>query len=148
VALAATCVVAAQTARGESCPSGGEAQAAVRRTLDDFGSAYVSHDVAVMNRILGEEFVASRQRENMLTRPQYLEAMNGDRNSTAITRADELIRQYGCVAVATHRTTRLAEQPYVYRITDVLTFRDGRWVMVNRHVTQVVSPSPAPSPRP
>jgi hypothetical protein len=148
VALAATLVVAAQTARGDSCPSGGEAETAVRRTLADFGSAYVGRDVDAMNRVLGEDFVSSRQRPNMLTRAEYIDAMKGDRNTTSIRRADELIRQYGCVAVATHRTTRLAEQAYVYRITDLLTFRDGRWVMVNRHVTQVVTPSPAPSPRP
>jgi hypothetical protein len=148
VGLAAALAVSARTARAEPCPSGDDAQAAVRRTLDDFGAAYVSRDVAALNRVLGEDFAASRQRPNMLTRAEYIEAMKGDKNTTSITRADELTRQYGCVAVATHRTTRVAEQPYVYRITDVLTFREGRWVMVNRHVTQVVSPSPAPSPRP
>jgi hypothetical protein len=69
---------------------------AIRRILDDFGSAYVRRDAAVMDNVLGEEFAASRHREIVLTRARYLEAMRSDtaRDDYASGREDPPIRLY------------------------------------------------------
>jgi hypothetical protein len=141
--------LAAPASAEDGCPSGAAAESAVRRVLDDFATAYVARDVAKMGEVLGEEFTSARQRSNLLTRAEFLEAMKGDPNkNVSITRADERLRQYGCTVIATHRTTRLAERPNVYRVTDVLNFRNGRWQLVSRQVTLVEQPSPAPSAAP
>ena len=155
----AVSVIAILTAPGlsmaapvETCAPGPETDAAIRATLDEFGSAYVRRDFATLEKVFGEEFTASRpSRENLLTRADYLDTLRADTTTNiSITRADEKIRLYGCTAVVTHRTTRLdTGGPHVYRITDVLNSRGGRWQMVNRHVSETPRPaSPAPSARP
>lgn len=57
---------------------------------------YVRRDGAVMDNVLGEEFAASRHRENVLTRVQYLEAMRSDtaKDDYASGREDPPIRLY------------------------------------------------------
>ena len=137
------------SAAADTCASGPETEVAIRRVLDDFGSAYVGHDIATLDKIFGEEFASTRPgRVNLITRAEYLELVRTDATKNiSITRADEKILQYGCTAVVTDRTTRLADDgPHVFRLTNVLTFRNGRWVMVTRHVSDVARPSPAPSP--
>jgi hypothetical protein len=47
---------------------GAEAAAAVSRLLDECAAAYVKHDAASIDRILGEEFVMSTGRRELQTR--------------------------------------------------------------------------------
>jgi hypothetical protein len=139
----------AVAAAADTCATGEAAETAIRRVLEDFGSAYIRHDTAALDKIFAEEFASTRPgRDNLITRADYFEAVRTDPNKNiSITRADEKIRQYGCTAVVTDRTTRLAEDgPHVYRMTNVLTFRDGRWLMVTRHVSDAARPSPSPAP--
>lgn len=59
-----------------------EAEAAVLRLLDDWAAAYVKHDSATIDRILGEEFVMSAGRRDLQTRAEY--------SSTATSRRSPL----------------------------------------------------------
>ena len=133
-ALCAFLVVAvaelASAAPPDTCAAGPAAEMAIRRVLEDFGSAYVGHDIATLEKVFGEDFTASRPgRENVMTRADFIESVKTDKTkNVSITRADEKIRQYGYAAVFTYRVTRLADDgPHVYRASDVLNFRDGRW---------------------
>jgi hypothetical protein len=116
-----------------------DAEAAVLRLLDDWAAAYVKHDRAAIDRILGEEFVMSTARRELQTRAEYLVKVEKDQEPHAsITRDDERVRIYGDVAVVNHRLTRTTRgQSYIFRITDVCVRRDGRWQLVNRHITEL-----------
>ena len=49
---------------------------------------------------------------------------------------------YGDVVVVNHRLTRTtAGHRVAFRVTDVCAKRDGRWQLVNRHITEL-PPSP------
>jgi uncharacterized protein DUF4440 len=114
-----------------------DAEAAVLRLLDDWAAAYVKHDRAAIDRILGDEFVMSAGRRDLQTRAEYLAKVESDQEPHAsITREGERIRVYGNVVVVNHRLTRTTQgRSFVFRVTDVCVHRDGRWQLVNRHIT-------------
>ena len=141
VALSACAPVGA--APGPPSPSSREnAEAAVLRLLDDWAAAYVKHDRAAIDRILGEEFVMSAGRRDLQTRAEYLTKVENDQEPhVSITRDGERVRVYGDVVVVNHRLTRTTQgRSFVFRVTDVCVRRDGRWQLVNRHITEVPPP--------
>jgi hypothetical protein len=117
-------------------------EAAVLRLLDEWAAAYVKHDSATIDRILGEEFVMSAGRRDLQTRAEYLRKVENDPEPHAsITRADERVRVYGDTVVVNHLLTRTTqERSFVFRVTDVCVQRGGRWQLVNRHITEVPQP--------
>ena len=118
---------------------GAQAASAVLQLLDEWADAYVKHDAATIDRILGEEFVMSTARRDLQTRAEYLRKVENDRAPHAsITRSDERVRVYGDAAVVTHVLTRTTqERSFAFRVTDVCVLRDGRWQLVNRHITEL-----------
>jgi Domain of unknown function (DUF4440) len=118
------------------------AEATALRLLDDWAAAYVKHDWAAIDRILGEEFVMSAGRRALQTREEYLlKVQNDEEPHASITRADERVRAYGDTVVVNHVLTRTThERSFVFRVTDVCVRRDGRWQLVNRHITEVPPP--------
>jgi hypothetical protein len=118
------------------------ADATVLRLLDDWAAAYVRHDRAAIERILGEEFVMSAGRPELQTRAEYLRKVENDQEPhAAITRDDERVRVYGDAAVVNHRLTRTTQgRSFAFRVTDVCVRRDGRWQLVNRHITELPQP--------
>ena len=112
------------------------------RLLDDWAVAYVRHDSAKIGRILGDEFVMSTGRRELQTRAEYLHKVANDNEPHAsITRDGERVRVYGDVVVVNHRLTRTTQgRSFVFRVTDVCVLRDGRWQLVNRHITEVSPP--------
>jgi Domain of unknown function (DUF4440) len=123
-----------------SSPEGKEA--AVLRLLDDWATAYVKHDSAAIDRILGDEFVMSAGRSDLQTRAEYLRKVEDDQEPHAsITRDSERVRVYGDVVVVNHRLTRVTRgRSTVFRVTDVCVQRDGRLQLVNRHITELPPP--------
>jgi len=118
------------------------AEAAVLRLLDEWAAAYVKHDSATIDRILGEEFVMSAGRRDVQTRAEYLRKVENDRETHAsIARADERVHVYGDTVVVNHLLTRTTqERSFVFRVTDVCVQRGGRWQIVNRHIAEVPQP--------
>jgi len=129
----------ASAAPGRPSPSSRDAEAAVLRLLDDWAAAYVKHDRAAIDRILGEEFVMSAGRRDLQTRAEYLRKVENDEEPHAsIARDGERVRVYGGVVVVNHRLTRTTPgRSFVFRVTDVCVQRDGRWQLVNRHITEL-----------
>jgi hypothetical protein len=119
-----------------------DAEAAVLRLLDDWSAAYVKHDRAAIDRILGEEFVMSAGRRDLQTRAEYLAKVENDEEPHAsITREGERVSVYGDIVVVNHRLTRMTQgRSFVFRVTDVCVRRDSRWQLVNRHITEVPQP--------
>jgi hypothetical protein len=110
VALSAMFLAAAVDKRdfasAASGPSSAGAEAAVLRLLDDWAAAYVKHDRAAIDRILGEEFVMSAGRRDLQTRADYLRKVETDQEPHAsITRDDERVRVYGDTVVVNHLLT-------------------------------------------
>ena len=112
------------------------------RLLDEWAAAYVKHDRAAIDRILGEEFVMSAGRRDLQTRAEYLAKVENDKEPHAsITRDGERVRVYGDVVVVNHRLTRTTQgRSFVFRVTDVCVHRNGRWQLANRHVTELPQP--------
>jgi ketosteroid isomerase-like protein len=110
--------------------------------LDEWAAAYVRHDAAAIDRILGEEFVMSAARRPLQTRAEYLRKVENDREPHAsITRSEERLHVYGDTVVVNHLLTRTTqERSFVFRVTDVCVQRGGRWQLVNRHITEVPQP--------
>jgi hypothetical protein len=123
-----------------------EAEAALRRLEDGWAAAYVAHDAAALAPVLGEDFVMSRANSAMWTKADYLAHVRADtRQHTSITRADERYRIYGAAAVVTYRPTRVtAGIASVFRSTDTFIFRDGRWQLVARQITEIPTPISPP----
>jgi ketosteroid isomerase-like protein len=143
-ALALAVVAATAAASGASSPSSREDKAAaVLRLLDDWATAYVEHDRAVIDRILADEFVMSAGRPDLQTKAEYLRKVENDQEPHAsITRDDERLGVYGDVVVVNHRLTRTTQgRRFVFRVTDVCVLRDGRWQLVNRHVSELQQPN-------
>ena len=109
------------------------------RLLDEWAAAYVKQDAATIDRILGEEFVMSAGRRDLQTRAEYLRKVQNDQEPHAsITWAEERVRVYGDTVVVNHLLTRTTqERSFVFRVTDVCVQRDGRWQLVNRHITEL-----------
>jgi ketosteroid isomerase-like protein len=133
------CPSAGATPGPPSPSSRNDAEAAVLRLLDDWAAAYVKHDRAAIDRILGEDFVMSAGRRDLQTRAEYLVKVEKDQEPHAsITRDGERVRIYGDVAVVNHRLTRTTQgQSFIFRVTDVCVRRDGRWQLINRHITEL-----------
>jgi hypothetical protein len=136
------CAFAGAAPGPPSAPSREDAEKAALRLLDEWAAAYVKHDRAAIDQILGEEFVMSAGRRDLQTRAEYLAKVESDKEPHAsITRDGERVRVYGNVVVVNHRLTRTTQgRSFVFRVTDVCVHRSGRWQLVNRHVTELPPP--------
>jgi hypothetical protein len=78
---------------------GAEAAAVVLQLLDEWAAAYVKHDSAAIDRILGEEFVMSAGRPDLQTRAEYLRKVENDpgtpRLDHAVRLAGTRLRRHG-----------------------------------------------------
>jgi hypothetical protein len=79
---------------------------------------------------------------NIITKPQAVSMCHDPQYRLTSSIIDELsIRSYGSTAIATGRTTATtsgdAAQTVRLRFTDVFVRRDGRWLAVTSHATQI-----------
>ena len=110
-------------------------------TLEEqLASTWKNRDCAGWGRLLADDWTVTHINAQMITKGQALEMC---RTGPAVTSSvDQIaVRVYGDTAIVTGRTTATAAstppQTVVLRFTDVAVQRNGRWVVVVSHATQL-----------
>jgi ketosteroid isomerase-like protein len=118
------------------------AEATVHQLEDEWADAYVHHDAARLASLLSDDYLMTMNLGGLRTKGQYVEMVRSDTISgQTIVRDQERTRVYGDAAVVTYRPTRTAHGvPHVFRTTDVWIYRDDRWQLVARQITDVPAP--------
>ena len=111
--------------------------------VKDLNEAVVKADVAVLERMLHEDYVHNRPSGVVEDRAQYLENRKARRVDFESLVPDEIkVRVYGDTAIVTGRSTAKGKDQYgkmdeQRRCTRVLVRRDGRWQFVHYHGTPI-----------
>jgi ketosteroid isomerase-like protein len=114
--------------------------------VKDLNEAVVKADIAVLERLLHEDYVHNRPNGVVEDRAQYLENRKARRVDFESLVPDEMeVRVYGDTAIVTGRSTakgtdqngKMNDQR---RWTRVLVRRDGRWQFVHFHGTPIAKP--------
>ena len=113
---------------------------AVESIEEALASAWKNRDCAAWGALLADDWSVTHVDAQVITKPQALEMCRTGPPVTSTV--DQLsVRVYGDTAIATGRTTATAAttppQTVVLRFTDVFVRRDGRWLVVASHATQV-----------
>jgi len=110
-------------------------------TLEEqLASTWKNRDCAGWGRLLADDWTVTHINAQVITKAQALEMC---RTGPAVTSSvDQIaVRVYGDTAIVTGRTTATAAstppQTVVLRFTDVVVQRNGRWVVVVSHATQL-----------
>ena len=120
------------------------ADPAVVRQLEtleaQLASTWKNRDCAGWGDLLADDWTVIHINAQVITKTQALEMC---RTAPAVTSSlDQIaVRVYGDTAIVTGRTTATAAstppQTVVLRFTDVVVRRNGRWVVVASHATQL-----------
>ena len=111
--------------------------------VKDLNEAVVKADVAVLDRVLHEDYVHHRPRGMVEDRAQYLENRKARRVDFESLVPDEMeVRVYGDTAIVTGRSTAKGTDQYgtmveQRRWTRVLVRSDGRWQFVHFQGTPI-----------
>src|SRR5262245_53673439 len=103
-------------------------------------STWQNHDCVGWGVLLADDWTVTHINAQVMTKPEALEMC---RTGPAVTSSvDQIaIRVYGDTAIVMGRTTATAggtpPQTVVLRFTDVVVQRDGHWVVVASHTTQL-----------
>jgi ketosteroid isomerase-like protein len=114
--------------------------------VKDLNDAVVKADVAVLERVLHEDYVHLRPHGMVENRAQYLENRKARRVDFESLVPDEIkVRVYGDTAIVTGRSTAKGKDQYgkmdeQRRWTRVLVRRDGRWQFVHFQGTPISKP--------
>jgi ketosteroid isomerase-like protein len=125
--------------------SGRAEETEVVRAQDALIDAYIHRDVAVLERILADDYTYIDDDGLVMNKQQILgEFKSGDDQFTSYKRRDDKVRVYGNVAVMTYRyqteeTYKGQEVGGDLRLTRIFVKRDGRWQMVGAQDTRVIS---------
>ena len=107
---------------------------------EQLAAAWKNHDCAGWGALLADDWAVIHINGQVITKPLALEMC---RTGPAVTwSVDQIaVRVYGETAIVTGRTTATAEgeppQSVVLRFTDVVVQRNGRWLVVASHATQL-----------
>lgn len=118
-----------------------EAITAIEHTL---AAAWVAGDCDGWAAHIAPEWSVTHIGGELLRREEVLRMCRAPDTRVASMESDDLeVRVFGAAAVATGRTTATtageAPQTMVLRFTDVFVHRDGRWLVVASHATQVAT---------
>jgi ketosteroid isomerase-like protein len=111
-----------------------------------WAEAIVKRDVASLQKLYAEEYVATDPTGAVLTKAQDIASVqSGEFALTSYKIEDLKVQSHGTVAVVTGRNTIKATyrgQPIdgAYRFTDVFVKRDGRWQAVATQGTVIAPP--------
>ena len=114
--------------------------------VKDLNEAVVKADLAVLERVLHEDYVHNRPNGVVEDRAQYLENRKARRVDFESLVPDEMeVRVYGDTAIVTGRSTAKGKDQYgkmdeQRRWTRVLVRRDGRWQFVHFQATPITKP--------
>ena len=118
----------------------------LKQLIDDLCEAVVKADIAVLERVLHEDYVHHRPRGTVEDRAQYLENRKARRVDFDSLVADEIkVRVYGDTALVTGRSIAKGRDQHGTmdehrRWTRVLVRQDGRWQFVHFHATPIPKP--------
>ena len=121
-------------------------QRELTQLVKDLNETVVKADVAVLERVLHEDYVHLRPRGTVENRAQYLENRKARRVDFESLAPDEInVRVYGDTAIVTGRSTAKGKDQYGKmdehrRWTRVLVRRDGRWQFVHFQATPISQP--------
>lgn len=120
------------------------ADAAIVRQLEaleeQLASTWKTRDCAGWGALLADDWTVTHINGQIISKRQALDMC---RTGPPITSSvDQLaVRIYGDTAIVTGRTTATAAgmppQTVVLRFTDVFVERDGRWIVIASHATQL-----------
>ena len=110
-------------------------------TLEEqLAATWKNRDCAGWGDLLADDWTVTHINAQVITKAQALEMC---RTGPAVTSSldQSAVRVYGDTAIVTGRTTATAAstppQTVVLRFTDVVVQRNGRWVVVASHATQL-----------
>lgn len=121
-----------------------QAPPAIVRELEaieqQLASRYGSHDCEGWGALLGDEWTVTHITGEVIAKVQAIDMCKAAPRITSTY--DQLsYRAYGDMAIVSGRTTARAEtEPpitVVLRFTDVFVKRDGKWLVVASHATQI-----------
>src|SRR5262245_17103543 len=125
-------------------PAGDERE--LTQLVNEFNAALVKADIAVLERILHEDYVHTRWDGTVEQRAQYLENRKARRVAFESLIADDIkVRLHGDTAVVTGRNTVKGQNDRgaregQSRWTRVFVRRDGRWRLVAFHGSVLQKP--------
>jgi len=109
----------------------------------DWGEAYLKKDVALLDRILADDYMQTDSEGNFITRAQDLaDLKSGAYVETSGVQDNVKVRVYGDAAVVTGRSTVKAQYKGKdasgqFQWTDTFIRRDGRWQCVASHISRI-----------
>jgi len=147
VALLFSAMAAGQTA-SKKTSANAQLEQALMQMERDWSAAYLSHDTAVVARILADDYLGTDGRGVMTDKAQEIEdARAADANRKVLSEFidDMKVRLYGDTAIVNGRTTEKLEingKELItqYRRTDVFVKRNGRWQCVSFHGSRILAP--------
>src|ERR1051326_5645561 len=119
----------------------------------DWSAAYLKHEIALISRILADDYIGIDGRGIMTNKAQEIEEATAPapnapppaRQVMADTVTDMKVRVYGDAAVVTGRTLEKVlsngkELEVQYRRTTIYVKRQGRWQCVSFHGSRIIEP--------
>jgi ketosteroid isomerase-like protein len=114
----------------------------------DWAEALVKGDVATIDRIVADDFIATLSDGKSETKAQHIEAVKSGAYKVEFMNLDEIkVHVFGDTAVVTLRQTEKSktngkDNSGWYRFTDTWIKRNGKWQIVADHGCKVEPPKP------
>jgi len=108
-----------------------------------WGEAYLKKDIALLDRILADDYMQTDSEGNFITKAQDLaDLKSGAYVETSGVQENVKARVYGDAAVVTGRSTVKAQYKGKdasgqFQWTDTFIKRDGRWQCVASHISKI-----------
>jgi hypothetical protein len=148
--LVAACALASSTLASEPGASGmpaTETERQVSKLEQEWVTAEIHRDAAVLRRILDDRFVATFGAEKPIDKEAFIKAITGDptdvMQSQDLTDETHLVDRDTAVTVGTDTIRGTTDgKPYtaVYKFTTVYIKRGGRWLALAEHIVQAPPP--------
>jgi ketosteroid isomerase-like protein len=136
-------VAISSTVFGQAKPKGSPVEQALIKLENDWNDASMKRDVAVLGRMLADDYIFTDPDGVMFTKAQNLEMLkSGDDVVTSAVATDMKVRVYGNAAIVTGLNT-VKEQlkgkdiSGTYAYTDTWVKRPGSWVCVATHASRL-----------
>ena len=117
------------------------AEEEIRQVEIEWGDAFERHDIATLDRLMGDEYFLTDPLGNVMSKAETLAAIQRNEVLFQSTASDNVnVRVHGDTALVTGRATfrgRYKGWPMKgqFQYTDVLVKRSGSWKAVASHIT-------------
>lgn len=99
-------------------------------------AAELKGDKKAAAALLGEDFVGTTQRGQIQNKAEYMAGVTA--NADMVKSDDYKITIHGDIAVMTHRSTVQGVRNIQFRSTHVWAKRDGKWLIIAHHGSQIL----------